>query len=490
MEFPVFKPHRPVWLIFWGAALFCLFYQLGDFALKDWDEAVYAEVMQEILRSGDWLTLHYNHEPYYNKPPLYFWLGQFAPRLLGFSEFSSRLPAIIFALLTLWATMGLGKSMNGAWTGLASGFILLSSAMFLENGSRHATPDSLLLFFSTTALWAQFHARRTRSHHVLPVILFGLAFMTKGFAAAPLPITLLVLHILLRDYKLWTVNTYIHAIAWLCLIILPWYVAETHLHGLPFWHKHFVFMTWQRATETGFLHYHHPWYYFEFIGRQIIYLWPMGILLLGTLLMVFLTRSPRHSLPVTKGKEVLITLLVAFTAPIAVFSAAKNQTWWYILSSLPPLCILGGLIIHQSSRHLTKHWPGRLLLTCSLALLFFTGVNNIHTTLTGQVHNGNRVYGARAELAKKVEGYVKALKLVSPVIASPLGESPSMATYISHRVEFQRDYLTFLDDKNSNSKGKMLVIDKHKVLNKLPPEIDVRILENAGDWALALLEKS
>jgi 4-amino-4-deoxy-L-arabinose transferase-like glycosyltransferase len=37
-----------------GLALVLLFYRLGAGSLHDWDEAIYAQVAEEMFRSGTW----------------------------------------------------------------------------------------------------------------------------------------------------------------------------------------------------------------------------------------------------------------------------------------------------------------------------------------------------------------------------------------------------------------------------------------------------
>src|SRR5205823_3315078 len=61
-------------LLLAALAAWIFFYRLGAEPLTDWDEAWHAQVSAEILTSGDWMTLHYRGQPYYNKPPLTFWL--------------------------------------------------------------------------------------------------------------------------------------------------------------------------------------------------------------------------------------------------------------------------------------------------------------------------------------------------------------------------------------------------------------------------------
>lgn len=340
---------------FWILAGTLLLYRLGDFPLKDYDEAVYAEVAREIIRTGDFLTLRFNHEPYLYKPPLYFWLSHLVIRVLGFSEFSSRLPGVLFGALTLWATVRLGRALGGPLCGLAAGTLLLTTAMFLENASRHASADSLLLFLAVAALWAQWRARRVPALRYLPVALLGLAVLTKGAAALPLLVVLALLHWLLGDYRVWAPGAYGRAMLLLGAIVVPWYALQTALHGTEFWYKHVHFMVWQRLTQTGYLHSRGSLYYTKFLLEQLTHLWPLGLLLLWMGLEGRVWRRVRDVPDFLRRRgEIGLTLLVAIAVPLVLFSAAKNHTWWYILPTVPPLCVLGGLVFATAGRWL---WP-------------------------------------------------------------------------------------------------------------------------------------
>src|SRR5690349_17452532 len=90
----------PVLLVALVAAL-VFFYHLGSAPLNDWDEGWHAEVSREILTTGDWLTLHYRGDVYFNKPPLTFWVRALSFKAFGVNEWSARLPGSCFA----WATV-------------------------------------------------------------------------------------------------------------------------------------------------------------------------------------------------------------------------------------------------------------------------------------------------------------------------------------------------------------------------------------------------
>ena len=61
------------WLLFAliGALFFIPF--LGGVHLFDWDEINFAEISREMILSGDYLRVAINFEPFYQKPPLFFW---------------------------------------------------------------------------------------------------------------------------------------------------------------------------------------------------------------------------------------------------------------------------------------------------------------------------------------------------------------------------------------------------------------------------------
>ncbi len=473
------------------SSLSCLLYGLGSFPLKDWDEAIYTEVALEILRTGDWLSMHYNHEDYFNKPPLYFWCSQFVLRGFGFSEFTGRLPSAIFAGFTLVAVVGFARQLGGWVAGITSGFLLISSAMFLENGSRHASPDSLLLCCSITAIWFQHRARMGEVSPLWSVFLLGLAVMTKGVAAVPLALTLVLLHILIKDYRNCCALDYLRALGMLTIVIVPWYALQFFLHGTAFWQKHFIFMVWKRATQEGFLHSGGAWYYPRFLFEQLAYLWPTACLpLLAFLctwnawnlqtLTTWLQRSWRPA----------CVLVVSAVTPVVLFSLAKNHTWWYILPSLPPICIAGGLSWGLAQRILAGSGA---VIRIAVCVLFFVQAylmaHNIHTTLHGQILNGIRSHGPVAVLAKQMDRYAGAVDHPHVILAAPFGESPTVATYVERRVEFQEDYLSFLQGHSPADPVAVLVLDKAKNLQALPAaSIRVQELAREGAWMLALLE--
>src|SRR3954467_5520042 len=94
-----------------------VFWRLGYPALMDPDEAHYAELTREMLRSGNWLVPLLDGKPFIDKPVLFHWLQGASVRLLGESEFAARMPSAIAALALFAITRWVGVALFGAEIG-------------------------------------------------------------------------------------------------------------------------------------------------------------------------------------------------------------------------------------------------------------------------------------------------------------------------------------------------------------------------------------
>ena len=127
-------------------AIILFFFKLGSFSLYDAAETTYGEFTKQIMLTGDWLTMHYNAQIIFDKPPLYFWLARIFSIFIGFNEWAMRLPAAIFGVMTVIATFLLGKTFYNKQVGFLSAIVLMTAFQFLIQ-SRIAELDVLLVFF-------------------------------------------------------------------------------------------------------------------------------------------------------------------------------------------------------------------------------------------------------------------------------------------------------------------------------------------------------
>jgi 4-amino-4-deoxy-L-arabinose transferase-like glycosyltransferase len=138
-------------LLLFASILF--FFRLGATGLFDADEPAYAQAAREMLQRGDWVTPHFNGQPRFDKPILFYWLILLSYRVFGITEFAVRVWSALAGLglvVLVWqeARRRIGGE-AGLWAGIAFGANLLTALL-----ARAAVTDMLLTFFVTAAILA------------------------------------------------------------------------------------------------------------------------------------------------------------------------------------------------------------------------------------------------------------------------------------------------------------------------------------------------
>lgn len=155
-------------------------------------EIYFVDGARGMVERGAWLVPHYRGEPFFDKPPLTYWLIALSFEALGFSLQAARLPLALAALLALWATARLGGRLFDRETGQLGALLLATTPAFLSFG-RMAMSDMLLTLASTLAfaggcaLAARDEALRSRSVWLGLALALGLGFLAKGPVAVLLP---------------------------------------------------------------------------------------------------------------------------------------------------------------------------------------------------------------------------------------------------------------------------------------------------------------
>ena len=127
-----------------------LFLNLGGPRLWDRDEPRNAGCAAEMLQRGDWVTPMFNDELRDHKPVLLYWFMMASYSLFGVNEFAARLPSALLAVGTIFMVFCMGRRMFSPAAGFWAAMTLASTMMFGVAG-RAATPDSVLIFFTTLA---------------------------------------------------------------------------------------------------------------------------------------------------------------------------------------------------------------------------------------------------------------------------------------------------------------------------------------------------
>lgn len=209
-----------------GLAGVLMFWELGADALTS-DEAQYALVVQNIRDSGNWLDLTpYPPTPYFQKPPLYFWLTASTYRALGGSEFGFRAWSAAAGVGAVVLTCILGAMLFSPEIGaLGAVLLLLNRSFLLLHGARSGTFDSLVTFLVLAAIVAYVVGvlgKRRWTGWILVGVFAGLASITKPFVGVPL-VALLAVHALFTKRD---VLGPLLALLALFVVASPWYLVE------------------------------------------------------------------------------------------------------------------------------------------------------------------------------------------------------------------------------------------------------------------------
>jgi len=181
-----------------------LVYLMGMFIdIMEVDASQYAAMSREMLDSGNYLQLYDRGQNYLDKPPLLFWVSSLSYRLFGISNFTYRLPSLLFSLLGIFATFQLGKKLYGERAAFYSALILSScQAWFMMN--LDVRTDTILAACTIFGVWQLyiFMDKQKWVHLILGSVGVAGAMLTKGPIGLMVPALSIGFYLLVkRDWK-------------------------------------------------------------------------------------------------------------------------------------------------------------------------------------------------------------------------------------------------------------------------------------------------
>jgi 4-amino-4-deoxy-L-arabinose transferase-like glycosyltransferase len=176
-------------LIFIGAVILFVPF-LGTTHLFDWDEINFAEASREMLATGNYAIPQIAFEPFWEKPPLFFWLQVICMKIFGVNEFAARFPNAVCGVLTLLLLYRLGKKLvnehfGWMWVLIYAGSLL--PQLYFKSGIIDPW-FNLFIFLAVYQLasYSELQHNRPAKRIILAGLFTGLAVMTKG------PVALLI----------------------------------------------------------------------------------------------------------------------------------------------------------------------------------------------------------------------------------------------------------------------------------------------------------
>ncbi len=164
--------------------LFCVVVYSGAlfFPLLDKDAAHHANIALHMYQTGDYFSIVDRGNDYLDKPHLLFWTTLAFFKLLGVTTIAHRLPALLFALLSVYSTYQLTRHLTDRPTARIAAIILATAQAFVLsiNDARMETP---LTAGISLGLWQLIVYIGTKKFlHLLGGALgVAIAFATKGW---------------------------------------------------------------------------------------------------------------------------------------------------------------------------------------------------------------------------------------------------------------------------------------------------------------------
>ncbi len=355
------------------------FVGLGSGAITDADEAFYAQSAREMVESGDWITPHYNYEPRFQKPVLYYWLTAATYLATGPNEFAARLWSAMSGLGLVLVIAACGRRWFDEDIGLLAGAIAATTFGYFTM-ARMALPDLPLTFFMTLSIYAALVAMLDREPYPRKFLLLSaaaaaLAFLTKGPVGIVIPALVVVPIVLLerRSVNL-ELTDFVLALLLFLALALPWYVVMWMRHGTAYLEGFFVGDNYERFATARFNDPRPWWFYLPVLAGGLLPWTPLVIVWFAPIWQFLSRRRDIASLD--------IRLLMWALLPLLFYSLSVGKQPRYVLPVLPPVALLlAGSIVER-----TREWrsldgmrvrprPNRaVVLGCALSGAFLVAV--------------------------------------------------------------------------------------------------------------------
>jgi len=348
------------------AAIFLI--GLGRLPLFGRDEALYAESGREMLATGDWITPQVNGGPFFEKPPLYYWLAAASYRAFGVTPFAARLPAALMAILTVVLVAQIGARVWGRRAGLLAGLALATCLQMAMIG-RMGIMDVPLTCLTVLAVLA--YERWRCGNGLAGAALFGIclgsAVLLKGAAGlVPLGVAAAdsLVRVLLKERLGRPVAvsalTLLLAAGIAAALASPWFIIMSSRHGAAFGSTLFLHEHLRRVLQPMQGHGGPLWIYLPLIAVSffpwVVFLPPAVVC------------SDEGSDQARSWRVLCIVWIAVVLIP---FSLISTKLPGYVTPLFPPMALLVGAELAQGGRR--RSWValliGALVLGALAALL-------------------------------------------------------------------------------------------------------------------------
>ena len=342
-----------------------LFTNLGETGISDCDEARHGINAYEMIQSGDYVVSTYMGETdYWNlKPPLSFYSIILGYLLFGFNAFGMRFYSalsmlLIMIVMALWTKKRYGSIVSIFcqlfWIGCAT--------VYGPHFARFGDADAQMLLFYVLSMLCMLNSPKDLRWLYGSAVCFGLAFMSKSWHAALIPVTCFVFVCVTGQIRKLKLRHYLLLIFFGLLPIAPWAIARYQRDGLAFFTQAFTVDVAVRASTVHEGHYGTTFYYVVKLFQD-----PATAIAIVITALALVYKLVRRSRLTTDQTGIALWFLI----PLVLYSACVSKLAWYIFVSLPALAIaLGWAMQRLCVRGRALPLRTVLALACCAALLW------------------------------------------------------------------------------------------------------------------------
>jgi 4-amino-4-deoxy-L-arabinose transferase-like glycosyltransferase len=326
-------------LAFAIAALYL--YNLGGVGVLQTDEPRYLAIGHAMATTHDFVTPKLWGNPWFEKPPLLYWMTAIGAAAGLGPEVAGRLPVAVLSLLFLWtAYVLLAREFSRQAAGISVA-LLATSAGWLAYSELALTDLPLSVFFGLAVflvlpfLRNSPDVRAVKSRFVLVGTCLGFATLAKGLV--PIVLAVPFLWFLRRFWKHWWLAAVAGAV-----VALPWYIAVYARNGFPFIQEFFLKHQFERLYSATLQHVQ-PWYYYFPVLLAGLFPW--------TPLFSYLFKK---TVPLDQRRRFVGTLVVF---GFVFFSLSLNKLPGYLLPLFPPaFALLGAHFETKPIAQVSRWW--------------------------------------------------------------------------------------------------------------------------------------
>ena len=322
---------------------------LGGVRLFDWDEINFAECAREMIALGDYLRVHIDYKPFFEKPPFFFWCQSAMMNLFGVGEFSARLPNAICGIITLVYLYHIGQKLHGHRFGLLWSLAYLGSVtphLYFRSGIIDPFFNLFIFASLVNVIFASWKRERLTTPMLTPKpewaylliggFVLGLGILTKGPVAYLIVSLVLLIYWALSRFRWFISPTQFIGFSLAASVAgLAWGGLETYLHG-PVFVREFLnynvrLFSTPDAGHSGFPGYH--------VVVLLIGCFPASIFAIRAFAPLFIERSYQ--------REFRRWMLMLFWVVLILFSVVQSKIVHYSSLCYFPLTYLAALTLLQ-----------------------------------------------------------------------------------------------------------------------------------------------